>query len=448
MRPHCNHTFLNPFRGCRVDFPANEPKNKFCNELHVLKISNSSFIYLYTVKLLKELAWSLTVLLILYASYALCAFLDLPETKEAKIPVFKDQALCFSVLPLQVVQSWVLEQQLESQDPAVQETLKRMALQFKDKRNIALQDFHFELQGAVAYYLIEGPQKQFSCLYLPGSGQQSGWLSAQYYGISSGVFFFPEKLSPRQKLYFERSLKKLAFKNKTFQARKHNFELKGLTYTLHWEEHAFALDLPAQAKTPIRMLQAQGFHLSCPLALSNLPASFQFFEQIKAGSFNYYGAKLNSKQALTLEFEALLSFDQSSARDQFIRSAGKAFPDWQWAPNFVRVNDAVYALKKEGSKQLYICSSPKKHIQNGQIPSQYNKIPIVCAGDPTLLTKLDNAGWAAAILELFPLYRGISDFSDRTAKVSTSAQTIRWELKEDYFAAGEFLKLLGTALEQ
>jgi hypothetical protein len=114
----------------------------------------------------------------------------------------------------------------------------------------------------------------------------------------------------------------------------------------------------------------------------------------------------------------------------------------------VRVNDAVYAIKKEGSKQLFICSSPKKHIQDGQIQSQYNKIPIVCAGDPTLLTKLDNAGWAAAILELFPLYRGISDFSARTSKVSTTKQTIRWELKEEYFAAGEFLKLLGTLSEK
>jgi hypothetical protein len=413
----------------------------------VLKISNSSFIYLYNVKLLKELAWSLMVLLILYTSYALSAFLDLPETKEAKIPVFKDQALCFSLLPLQVVQSWVLEQQLESQDPAVQETLKRMALQFKDKRNIALQDFHFDLQGAVAYYLIAQPQKQFSCIYLPGSGQQNGWLSAQYYGIPSGVFFFPEQLSPQQKRFFEQSLEKLSFKNKTFQSRNHNFELKGLTYTLHWEEHAFALDLPAEAKNPIRMLQAQGFHLSCPLALSNLPASFQFLEQIKASSLNYYGAKLNSKQALSLEFEVLLSFDQSSARDQFISAANKAFPDWQWAPNFVRVNDAVYAIKKEGNKQLYICSSPKKHIQNGQIQSQYNKLPIVCAGDPTLITKLDNAGWAAAILELFPLYRGISDFSARTSKVSTTKQTIRWELKDEYFAAGEFLKLFGTVIE-
>ena len=447
MRPNCNHTFLNPLGRCRVDFPADKPKNKFCNELHVLKISNSSFIYLYTVKLLKELAWSLTVLLILYSSYALSSFLDIPQTKEASIPVFKNQALCFSVLPLQVVQSWVLEQQLESRDPAVQETLKRMALQFKDKRNIALQDFNFDLQGAVAYYLISDPQKQFSCIYLPGSGQQSGWLSAQYYGIPSGVFFFTEQLSTKQKRYFERAAENLTFRTKTYEARKHDFELKGQTYTLFWEEHAFALHLPAEAKKPIRMLQAQGFHMSCPLALSNLPASFQFLEQIKASSFNYYGAKLNSKQALTLEFEALLSFDQTSARDQFIKFANKAFPDWQWSSNFVRVNDAVYALKKEGKKQLYICSSPKKHIHNGQIKSQYNKLPIVCAGDPTLLTKLDNAGWAAAILELFPIYRGISDFSARTAKVSTTKQTLRWELQPNYFAAGEFLKLLGTLAE-
>ena len=111
-------------------------------------------------------------------------------------------------------------------------------------------------------------------------------------------------------------------------------------------------------------------------------------------------------------------------------------------------NDAVYALNKEGTQQLFICSKPKKYIQNGVIASRNNSLPIACSGNPTLLTKLDNAGWAAAILELFPIYRGISDFSARTARVSTSNNTIRWELKKDYFAAGEFLKLLGTTIEQ
>jgi hypothetical protein len=49
---------------------------------------------------------------------------------------------------------------------------------------------------------------------------------------------------------------------------------------------------------------------------------------------------------------------------------------------------------------------------------------------------------------LFPIYRGISDFSARTANVSTTNNTIRWELKKEYFAAGEFLKLLSTTIGQ
>jgi hypothetical protein len=31
--------------------------------------------------------------------------------------------------------------------------------------------------------------------------------------------------------------------------------------------------------------------------------------------------------------------------------------------------------------------------------------------------------------------------------VSTTKQTIRWDLKDEYFAAGEFLKLFGTVIE-
>jgi hypothetical protein len=374
--------------------------------------------------------------------------LALPQTKTAQVPVFQNQAFYFSVLPLQVVQSWVLEQQLESKDVAVQEALKQMSLHFKTERNATLADFRFDLQGALAYYLIENPQKPFSCIFIPGSGQKEGWLSAQYYGVQQGIFFFTEVLQARQRNFFEKSLLKMRFQTKKFEARKHHFELKGQPYTLLWEEHAFALELPEEAKQQTLMLAPNGFHLSCPLALSNLPASFHFLESIKASSLNYYGAQLNNKQALVLDFEALLTFDNQNARAAFLNSCQNAFPDWQWAPNFVRVNEAVYALKKEGDKQLFICSKPKQHIQNGKFAQRTSTLPIACSGNPTLLTKLDNAGWAAAILELFPIYRGISDFSARTANVSTTNNTIRWELKEDYFAAGEFLKLLGTTLEQ
>ena len=400
------------------------------------------------MKLLKELTWSLVLALILWLSYALSPFLDLASTQSASIPVFKEQAFCFAALPKQVVQSWLLEQQLESRDVAVQETLKRMALQFKNKRNDALADFHFDYNSALAFYLIAHPKKQFSCMYLPGEGQKKGWITGQHYGVASGVFFFPNELSSKQRQFFEQCVQQMRLETKHFEARRHRFELDGQTYALLWEEHAFALELPKESKQKIRMLQPNGFHLSCPLSLSNLEASWQFLEEIEACSINYYGAQLNNKQALVLDFEILLTFDNQKARAEFLNSCQNAFPDWQWAPNFVRVNEAVYALKKEGDKQLFMCSTPKKYIHNGQIASQTSRSQVVCSGNPSLLTKLDNAGWAAAVLELFPIYRGISDFSARTAQVETSQNTIRWELKKDYYAAGEFLKLLGTALEQ
>ncbi len=400
------------------------------------------------MKLLKELFWSLMILLVLYTSYVLAPFLALPQTKTAQVPVFQDQALCFSVLPLQVVQSWVLEQQLESRDTEVQEALKQMSLQFKTERNATLADFRFDLHGALAYYLLEAPQQPFSCIFIPGRGQKEGWLSAQYYGVEKGLFFFVEPLRAKQRAYFEQSLLKMRFQSKKFEARKHHFELKGQSYSLLWEEHAFSLILPNQQNKPLRQLIPNGFHLSAPLALSNLPNSLQFLETIEACSFNYYGAQLNAKQELSLDFEALLTFDNDAKRSAFLDACKNSLPDWDWATNFVRVNHAVYALKKEEKHQLFICSKPKKHIQNGKIASRFSNSPLACSGNPTLLTKLDNAGWAAAILELFPIYRGISDFSARTANVSTTNNTIRWELKKDYFAAGEFLKLLSTTIGQ
>jgi len=371
----------------------------------------------------------------------------MPQTKRAEVPVFNNQAFCFSVLPLQVVQSWLLEQELESKDPAVQEALQKMVQQFKAQPNSPLNDFQFDIYGALAYYLFEHSNKQFSTIYLPGSGLQLGWNGSTCYAIEKGIFIFTKALSAEDKRYFEQSLTGLNFQPKTFEARKHHFEIRHQNYTLNWEEHAFSLELPMQ-KQITRALQPAGFHLSCPLALSNLSGSFRILEALDAASINYYGAQLNAKQALNLEFEALLSFEREQDRADFLEGAQKLFSDWQWQNNFVRVNDAVYALKKEGNKQLFICSSPKKYIHNGHIKSQYNSSPLICAGDPKLLTKLDNAGWAAAVLELFPIYRGISDFSARTSAVSTNKNTIRWELKEDCFAAGEFLKLIGTLSEK
>ena len=397
------------------------------------------------MKLLKELFVGVFVLLLLYLSYVLAPFLDLPESRAAQVPTFKQQVFSFSALPIQVVQSWLLEQQLESKDEAVQDALQKMSLLIKEKPNTALAGFHFDITGAIAYFLIEHPKKQFSCLFLPGKGVKPGWLQKSYFAIDNGVFIFSGNLNSTEAHYFEECLKDLKFETKQFKSREHTFELQQQTYTLNWEKHAFSLELPKTTQQATTILRPHGFHMSSPLALSNLPSVLEFFGLVNSASLNYYGAKLNSKQALALEFEALLTFDQSQQREQFLSAAKRAFADWQWADNFVRVNETLYAIKKEGGNQLFICSSPKKYLQNGQFRTEQSPVPIVFSGDPTLLTKLDNAGWAAAILELFPLYRGISDFSGRTSSVSTSAQTIRWELKEDYYAAGEFLKLFGTA---
>jgi hypothetical protein len=399
------------------------------------------------MKLVKELSVALFLAMVLLGTYSLVPFLDIPPKKTAQIPVFQNQDFCFSVLPLQIFQSWILEQQLESKDVTVQEKIRQLVQQMKSKQNPVLEDFTFDVHGAVAFYQLEEPQNPFSCIYLAGHGQQKGWLNEQYYGIESGMFFIPEKLSIAQQNYFEKSIQQMRLQNKTFQARQHLFELKDQTYKLLWEEHAFSLILPPKADESIRKLVPNGFHISTPVALSNLGPSFRFLETVHACSINYYGALLNDEQALVLDFETLLTFKNAKARANFVKECKQNFANWQWAPNFVRVNDAIYAIKEEGQNQLYICSKPKEYIKNGVIKTQSNTFPIVCAGEPTLLTKLDNAGWAAAILELFPIYRGISDFSARTAHVSTVGNTIKWELKKDYFAAGEFLKLISSALE-
>jgi hypothetical protein len=112
----------------------------------------------------------------------------------------------------------------------------------------------------------------------------------------------------------------------------------------------------------------------------------------------------------------------------------------------VRINDANYAFKKDGNN-LFVCSSPQKYLKGGNFAAQLKTQSLYCAGDPKLLTKLDNAGWAAAVLELFPIYRALNDLSDRTKSVSTHNQTISWQLHSKYYAAGEFLKLFGTAFE-
>ena len=167
---------------------------------------------------------------------------------------------------------------------------------------------------------------------------------------------------------------------------------------------------------------------------------------LTALSMNYYGAKLNEKQGLELAFESLLTFQNKSKLYAFLRAFQKMQNEWEWHANYVRVNDANYAFKKEGM-QLYICSTPQKYLKGGQYKHQEKTQALYCSGDPKLLTKLENAGWAVAVLELFPIYRGLSDFSSRTQRVSTKNNTIRWELKKEFFAAGEFLKLVGTIAE-
>ena len=158
-------------------------------------------IYLYIVKSLKEIASGLFIVAILIGCLALSPLLDIQKTKLAQIPSFENHIFQYAVMPLQVVQSWILEQQLESKDPAVQQTLKNLNDKLNLKKDKVLENFKFDLFGAVAYYLIDQPNKEFSFVFLPGSGLAKGWNSNRHYTIDEGVFYFTEILQPKEQSY-------------------------------------------------------------------------------------------------------------------------------------------------------------------------------------------------------------------------------------------------------
>ena len=400
------------------------------------------------MKFFKEVI-SLFVILALIGAFALLSpFLVLPKSRAAIAPEFKAQDFSMQLIPIQVVQTWILEQQSVSKDVEVQETLKKFAKKFQIKKNVALDGFHYNPFGAVGIYVLQYQQQRYTFYFLAGKNDKLGWISDKYFAHQKGLFVFNEAPEDALKSDFEKQLKKAHWTQKKFEARKLRFELSQAPYLLEWHKHGFALHVPKeQAQKASQMLQPNGFHLSCPLALQNLLGSEMPLNGLTALSLNYYGARLNEKQGLELAFESLLSFQNKSKLNAFLRTFQKMENEWEWHPNYVRINDANYAFLKEG-QQLYICSTPQKYLKGGQYKHQDKTQALYCSGDPKLLTKLENAGWAAAVLELFPIYRGLSDFSSRTQSVSTKNNTIRWELKKEFFAAGEFLKLVGTAIEQ
>ena len=399
------------------------------------------------MKFFKEVI-SLFVILALIGAFALLSpFLILPKSRAAVAPEFKAQDFSMQLIPIQVVQTWILEQQSVSKDVEVQETLKKFAKQFQIKKNDALDGFSYDPFGAVGIYVLPHQQQRYTFYFLAGKNDKLGWISDKYFAHQKGLFVFNEAPEDALKSDFEKQLKIAHWTQKKFEARKLRFELSQAPYLLEWHKHGFALHVPKEkANKSAQMLQPNGFHLSCPLALQNLLGSEMPLNGLTAMSMNYYGAKLNEKQGLELAFESLLTFQNRPKLNAFLRAFQSMQNEWEWHPNYVRVNDANYAFKKEGT-QLYICSTPQKFLKAGKYKHQDKTQALYCSGDPKLLTKLENAGWAAAVLELFPIYRGLSDFSSRTQRVSTKNNTIRWELKKEFYAAGEFLKLVGTIAE-
>ena len=400
------------------------------------------------MKFFKEVI-SLFVILTLIGAFALLSpFLVLPKSRAAIAPEFKVQDFSMQLIPIQVIQTWILEQQSVSKDIEVQETLKKFAKKFQIKKNDALDGFSYDPFGAVGIYVLPHQQQRYTFYFLAGKNDKLGWISDKCFAHQKGLFVFNEAPEDALKSDFETQLKKAHWTQKKFEARKLRYELSQAPYLLEWHKHGFALHVPIeQAQKASQMLQPNGFHLSCPLALQNLLGSEMPLNGLTAISMNYYGAKLNEKQGLELAFESLLSFQNKLKLNAFLRAFQKMENEWEWHPNYVRVNDANYAFKKENN-QLYICSTPQKFLKGGKYLRQEKFQTLYCSGDPKLLTKLENAGWAAAVLELFPIYRALNDLSDRTKSVKTQNQVISWELHQNYFAAGEFLKLFGTALEQ
>ena len=399
------------------------------------------------MKFFKEII-SLVVILALIGALALLSpFLILPKSRAAIAPQFKAQDFSMQLIPIQVIQTWVLEQQSVSKDVEVQETLKKFAKKIQIKEDPVLDGFQYNPFGAVGLYVLPHQQQRYTFYFLAGKNEKLGWLSDKHFAHQNGLFVFNEAPEESLKNDFQQQLKKAQWTQKKFEARKLRFELSKAPYLLEWHKHGFALHVPNEKMADNKMLQPNGFHLSCPLALQNLLGAEMPLNGLTAVSLNYYGAKLNEKQGLELSFETLLSFQSKFKMNAFVRAFQKMENEWEWHPNYVRVNDANYAFKREG-RMLYICSTPQKFLHGGKYKRQEKNQALYCSGDPKLLTKLENAGWAAAVLELFPIYRALNDLSDRTKSVQTQNQVISWELHQKYYAAGEFLKLFGTALEQ
>ena len=155
------------------------------------------------MKFFKEVI-SLLVILALIGTFALLSpFLVLPKARGAIAPDFSSQDFSLQLIPIQVVQTWILEQQSVSKDIEVQETLKNFSKKIQFKENTGLEGFIYNPFGAVGMYVLANGQQRYTCYFLAGSNQQSGWLSDQYYAHPNGLFSFNTALTPALKQHFE-----------------------------------------------------------------------------------------------------------------------------------------------------------------------------------------------------------------------------------------------------
>ena len=398
------------------------------------------------VKILKELLIGCFILPVIFGCFYLSAFLDIRPTREIETPHFKNEVFHFTFNPLQVMQSCLLELNLQSKDIELQNTLITLSNSFGKQKERVLQNFRLNIQGAAGFFAVEHPKRQFRFVFLPGSGLKLGWLNSDHFVVDQGVYiFFNEQLNSVDKKYFEEMVSQIAYKPTKYVANQYQFTIHGALYTLNLDRNKIQIQLPEQNTHSI--LIPKGFHISLPKPVNILPKPFSFLAPIDNCSINYYGAKMKDFNTIDLEFEALLAFENTHQADEFLNAIINKFPNWNWQKNYVTVNGTVYALKRENSKTLYICSSPKKYIQNGKIQKQSVNVPMVISGDPKLITNVEQAGWVIALLESIPLYSAITDLTSKTKLVSTNNHKIVWELDKKYFVSGEILKLINTTLD-
>ncbi|MEN9699755.1 MAG: hypothetical protein RLZZ301_953 [Bacteroidota bacterium] len=360
---------------------------------------------------------------------------------------FTDATFSYEANPFQLLRTWLFEQQFQAQDTEVQSLLQKLQAKPDAARELAFESAQVNWHEPAGMYLLPFNGQHLGILAFSCENKANGiWLNNKHLIHFGHLFLFSRALNPNEQAQVIKRIRLARQIPYTpFKARQQQLLINRLHYQLNWEAHSVELKrtFVVHPSKNYHQLKPNGFHISCPLAIKDklIDQQFPALSEVNYLSMNYEGARLNEEQEVQLSFELLLDFSSSKARALFLSEFKSLQPNWNWQANFVSVNRAVYALKPVGKHQLYICSHPKEHLQNGQFQAQQSKEPIVCAGDPKLLTKIEDAGWAGAILEMIPIYQSLSDLSAHTAKIQTADNCIRWEFKPHYFAANELIKL-------